>query len=392
MKHFSRSALQLLLRSTILSPLLVILAFGVLAAPMAEARPTGPTNDHRRIALAVAKLMERQHLSRRQLDDEISRRSLETFLKSLDPKKLFFYQSDVDQFMADRNRLDDFFKRGDIQFAHKVFARFLARVEERVSTAHQMLDQPHDFNLDEDMVVEFDAATYPRTPEEAVERWRKRVKFDLLREITEDEDQELSEAIEKLRKRYSSLNKSWNQTDNDELLERYLSAMTSGFDPHSSYMSPSTLENFKIVMSLELDGIGASLRSVDGYTEVHEVIPGGAADEDGRLTKGDRIVGVGQGVDGEIEDIVDMKLNDVVKKIRGKRGTIVRLEVNPVDNPKDREVYEIERARIELKNQEARSTIIEHGQQPDGSPYRIGVIHLPSFYMDMEGARLGLPQ
>ena len=125
------------------------------------------------------------------------------------------------------------------------------------------------------------------------ERWRKRVKFDLLKETADDVP--MDEAVEKLRKRYNSIRKSWSQTDNDELLERYLSAMTTGFDPHSDYMSPSTLDNFNIMMRLELDGIGASLRSEDGYTVVHNIIPGGAADKDGRLKPDDKIVGVGQG-------------------------------------------------------------------------------------------------
>jgi carboxyl-terminal processing protease len=200
----------------------------------------------------------------------------------------------------------------------------------------------------------------------------------------------MAKAVEKLRKRYNSIRKSWNQTDNDELLERYLSSMTTGFDPHSDYMSPSTLDNFNITMRLELDGIGASLRSEDGYTTVNNIIPGGAADKDGKLKPGDKIVGVGQGAEGPMEDIVDMKLNDVVEKIRGKRKTVVRLEVDPADES-GRKTYTITRDRIELKDSEARSEIVPWGKKPDGQPYQVGVIQLPSFYMDMDGARLGLP-
>ena len=196
--------------------------------------------------------------------------------------------------------------------------------------AQAELGKPHDFTVDEEMIRDPEAATFAKTPEEAADRWRQRVKFDLLKEVADDVA--MDEAVKKLRKRYDSIRKSWQQTDNDELLERYLSAMTTGFDPHSSYMSPSTLDNFNITMRLELDGIGASLRSVDGYTVVQNIIPGGAADKHGGLKPEDKIVGVGEGADGPMEDIVDMKLNDVVKKIRGKRGTIVRLEVDPADN------------------------------------------------------------
>jgi len=357
-------------------------------APQAVAAPTRPSAADRQIANIVSMLMESKHLSRHRLDDEISQRAMASYVKELDPLKLFFYQQDVDEFMAQQNLLDDQFKRGDIQFAYTVFNRFLQRVDERVNMALALLDQPYDFSLDEEMIRDADATTFAKTPEEARERWRQRVKFDLLKETTDDVAQD--KAVEKLRKRYSSIRKSWNQTDNDELLERYLSAMTTGFDPHSDYMSPSTLDNFNITMRLELDGIGASLRPEDGYTMVHSIIPGGAADKDGQLKPGDKIVGVGQGVDGPMEDVVDVKLNDVVEKIRGKRNTIVRLEVDPADES-ERKTYTITRDRIELKDSEARSEVIERGTKPDGKPYRIGVIQLPSFYMDMDGARLGLP-
>lgn len=400
---------------------LIALAATVVAAP-ALAVPAPPDRQTQTIARSVRFLLEQKHISRRAIDDEISQRCLESFLESLDPLKLYFTQADIEEFTRDRDRLDDYFRSGKVDFAHTVFARFLARLEERVDTALKWVDADHDFTVEERMVTDADSATYPRTPEEASDRWRKRVKFDLMLKIAETdpelvegspaiealpglkigpgvqlaEDADLSEARTRLRKRYNSLRKRWNQTSSDELLELYVTALTSGFDPHSSYMSPSTLENFNIQMRLELDGIGASLRSEDGYTEVADVIAGGAADQEGSLSKGDKIVGVGQNTDGPMEDIVDMKLNDVVKLIRGKRGTIVRLQVKPVDNPNDLVEYIITRDRIELKNQEARSAIIDGSQldlppKSNGQPYRLGVIDLPSFYMDMEGARAGLP-
>jgi carboxyl-terminal processing protease len=376
------------LRTSIASAILIALVLAARAASV-SARPTEPSAADRQITLAVSMLMERSHLSGQSLDDTISQRCMETFIKELDPLKLFFYQSDVDEFMRSRNRLDDLFRRGDIRFAYDVFARFLARVDERIQLAQANLDVKHDFTVDEEMIRDPEAATFAKTPEEAADKWRQRVKFDLMKEVADDVS--LDEAVKKLRKRYDSIGKSWQQTDNDELLERYLSAMTTGFDPHSSYMAPSTLDNFNITMRLELDGIGASLRSVDGYTVVQNIIPGGAADKHGSIKPEDKIVGVGEGPDGAIEDIVDMKLNDVVKKIRGKRGTIVRLEIDPADNS-ERKVLTITRDRIELKDSEARSEIIERGKKADGTPYRLGVIQLPSFYMDMDGARLGLPE
>jgi carboxyl-terminal processing protease len=381
-------------RSLSIIPRLAMFVAGIalVAGPaVALARPTQPNATDRQITLAVSMLMERQHLTLHRLDDTISERTLKTFVNDLDPLKLFFYQSDIDEFSRNKDKLDDLLKRGDINFAYDVFSRFLSRVDERITLAEAELSKPQDFAIDEDMIRDPKSpdCKYARTPEEAAERWRKRVKFDLLKETAEDKVP-MDEAVKKLTKRYESIRKSWQQTDNDELLERYLTAMTSAFDPHSSYMSPSTLDNFNIQMKLELDGIGASLRGVDGNTVVENVIPGGAADKNGGLKPKDKIVGVGEGTSGPIEDIVDMKLNDVVKKIRGKRGTIVRLDVDPADNS-GRKIVTITRDRIELKDSEARGEVIPWGQKADGSQYRIGVIQLPSFYMDMDGARLGTP-
>lgn len=364
------------------------LAALVVSAP-AFARPTEQSAEDRQIALAVSLLMEKQHISQKHIDDQASERCLDSMLKSLDPLKLFFYQSDVEEFNRHNHELDDQVRGGNIRTAYNIFNRFLERVDERIDLALEQVDAEHDFTLKEEMVRDADAAQYAKTPEEAQEKWRRRVKYEMLTFLADD--MEPSEARDKLRRRYTSIRKRWEQTSNDELLEMYLTAMTTGFDPHSTYMSPSTLDNFEIQMRLKLDGIGASLRSEDGYTKVHQIIAGGAADQDGRLKEGDEIIGVGQGSDGQIEDIVDMKLNDVVNKIRGKRGSVVRLEVRPVDNPKDLQVYELVRQEIKLTESEARSEIVEWGTKPNGEPYRVGVIALPSFYMDMDAARAGDP-
>lgn len=351
------------------------------------ADPTAPTPQDRQVTLAVASLLRNGHLSEHALDDEISKRSFESFIKSLDAMKLYFYQSDIDGFRQHETELDDRLKRGDVGFAYSVYETFLKRVDERLATIEELLDAEHDFTVDEEIIIDPDEATYPRNAAEANEAWRKRIKYDLLVQKADKKTDE--EARERLKKRYRSFATRMHQVNREELLEMYLTSMTSSFDPHTSYMSNDTLENFAISMRLKLDGIGAALQSKDGETVVHNLIPGGAADRDGRLTTGDLIIGVGQGQDGEIIDTQDMKLSDVVDKIRGKSGTIVRLEVKKVDGQV--EVYDITRAEIELKDKEARSTVIENGTKANGEPYKIGVIELPSFYMDMEGARRRLP-
>jgi carboxyl-terminal processing protease len=366
----------------------------------AYADPTAPSSRDHWITLSVAELLEKDHLLRHPLDDEISRRALKTFLKMLDPMKVYFYQSDIDEFTLHENELDDLAKKGDIGLAYTVFERFLKRLDEDVALVDVLLATEHDFTLDEQIVKDRDLLEYPRDEAEARERWRKRVKYELLSHkadkilaeekkndgAEENTDEEDEDPIEKISRRYKNLARRWHQTDSDELLELYLTAMTMSFDPHTTYMSPNSHENFLIQMSLKLDGIGAALRTKDGYTVVERIIRGGAADKDGRLKRKDRIQGVGQGIDGKIEDVVEMKLSDVVHLIRGKRGSVVRLEVTSSDDP-DGHIIEITRAKIELKDSEAQAEVFEEGEKPDGTPYRIGVIRLPSFYMDMNGRR-----
>ena len=192
----------------------------------------------------------------------------------------------------------------------------------------------------------------------------------------------------RLKRRYQSIGKRMHQTSSDELLEMFLTSVTTSFDPHSTYMAPENAKNFNIVIGLQLQGIGAELRMTDGYTVIDKLIPGGPADKSGQLKAGDRIMTVGQNDEGESVDVADMKLNDVVGLIRGHAGTVVRLGVLS-EGGGALKVIKITRAKVELKDQEARSTIIEDGKKLDGTPFKLGVIDLPSFYMDMQGAREG---
>ncbi len=354
----------------------------------------GPEATDRQVTLVVSSLLKREHLSRHALDDEMSRRGMDNFLKSLDPMKVYFTQADVDEFMAHREKLDDMIVRGDISYGYTIYNRLLERIDERMKLVDEFLKEKHDFTRDENVVIDPDVARYAANEEEVRNRWRKRVKFDLLR-LKVDDEITGEKAIEKLHRRYTSFDKRMHQTDHDELLEMYLTAITTGFDPHTTYMSPSTLENFEIQMKLNLEGIGAALMSEDGYTKITKIIPGGAADRLGKtkpkeaLKVEDRIVSVGQGEDGEMVDTLDMKLGDVVAMIRGKADTVVRLGVTSEGDTKTK-IIKITRAKVELKDSEARGRVLEQGKKPDGSPYKVGIIDLPSFYMDMEGAREGL--
>ncbi len=336
------------------------------------------------VARSVTKLLPKKHISARPVDDQISSRALDTFEKMLDPMKLYFMQSDIDELNRYRTTIDDSVIRGDLSPAYEIFARFLKRVNERVQVALTMLDQDFEFTSDETIVIEPKVAEYAKTAEESNDKWRRQLKFNLL--DLKDEGKTIEEAKDQLRRRYSRYAKRWAQTDSDELLELYLTSITMAYDPHTTYMSPGSLKDFEIMMRLNLEGIGAALREKDGNTVVMNVIPGGAADKDGRLKEDDYIVSVGQGDSGEMVDIVEMPLKTVVDQIRGNAGTVVRLGVKK-GGAGEVEIYRIVRSQVELEESAARGKVIEHVLPGGTETLKIGYINLPSFYLDMDAAR-----
>jgi carboxyl-terminal processing protease len=381
-------------RWLVCSLLTAVVAAGV-AIGLARAELAGPKDNEKIISYTIARLMHQKHLSGRLIDDELSKRCFESFIKSLDPMKVYFNRSDIDEFRPLETKLDDQAREngGNVAFAYKVFERFLKRVDERLKYVDEWVKAEHDFTVDEEMITDRDARTFAANDDEARELWRKRIKYDLLQlkaEKKEAEKKTDAEARESIRKRYHGFAKRMKQTDNEELLEIFLTAMTMAYDPHSTYMSAASEEEFKIHLRLNLDGIGAQLSWQDELTVVSNVVPGGAADRDGRLKEKDQIIGVGQGESGEIVDTVGMKLRDVVKLIRGKRGTIVRLKVIPAGKTENT-IYNITRDRIVLEESAARSQIFDE-KTPDGGSIKVGVIDLPSFYMDMDALRRGDPE
>jgi len=371
----------------------------------------GPRPEDRAIARAVKNMVESEHISKRVLDDELSIRAYDRFLNDLDSLKLYFLQSDIDDFAKYRTKLDDMAKNGDISFAYTVYQRQLERIRELMPYVHQMIDAAQDFSLDESIVTDKKTLTYAKTKEELLERWRKQIKYSILvlkSEKIEDKDKVSSNPVDgdgtkiaiskepvtyksidevraQLHRRYKTLERSREQMDVYELLELYLSSLTESLDPHTNYMAPRSRANFDIALGLKLEGIGAQLKFEDGTTVISGVVPGGAAARDGRLKEGDSIVAVGQEGKPEMIDVLDMKLDDVVSLIRGPAGTKVRLSVKPkVGDPR---IIEIVRAKIELADAAARGEVLQRGVKADGTPYRVGYIDLPSFYLDMEQAR-----
>ena len=356
----------------------------LLAVAVAWADPSIGDRADYGVALAVKAYLNRRHLSMMPLDDEISKRTYQNFLDRLDPLKLYFLKSDIEELQASETKLDDLINNGDLSFAYRCFDRFLDRVDSRLKLAEELLAGEFDFTRDEEIIRDPEDMDYVSTEEEAVDRWRRRLKFNLL--VRMGDDTTLEEAKEAVQRRYQSFAKRMHQVDNEDLREIFLSSLTHAYDPHTEYMSGATVRSFEIQMSLELEGIGAELRYEDGSTTVHKVVPGGAAARDGRLAVGDRIIGVAQGQSTDFTNVEDMKLSDVVELIRGKKGTVVQLEVVAAED-EARRVYDITRDVIELKDKEAQGEVLTLGEGQD--QFKVGVIQLPSFYMDMQRAQAG---
>jgi carboxyl-terminal processing protease len=358
---------------------LVLMAVLALMAVIVGAQAPAPQPEDQETARVVVDLLERGHMARPAINDEIAVKWCDNFIKDLDPGKYYFLKADVDEFKKEGKTLDDQIRDGNIEFARKVFERYLQRQDERFKTSMELLDQKHDFTVDEYITDDPEKIDYPATLAEANERLRKKVKFDLLfTKVVDDVDD--AEAVRKWKIRCKDRNRQAHQVDTGELMEIYLSSLTKTFDPHTSYLGPKNLEDMlNQQLHLRLEGIGASLRSEDGYAVVTEIVPGMAADRDGRLQPEDKIIGI-EKEDGEVIDLVEKKLNDVVRHIRGPRGTKVRLVVQP-DGTKEKRIYEITRETIELKEQHAKSKVIE-SKSSDGKELQIGVINLPAFYGD----------
>jgi carboxyl-terminal processing protease len=359
----------------------------LLLVPFAASAQPMPGKDDKLVARMVCEFLQEGHVTRPMIGDEISRRLFHRFLKDLDPGKLYFVKSDIDEFKKQETELDDMLLKGDISFAYQVYGKFLERITQRLPLIDELVETKFDYTVKEYLDTDPAKIEYASNDKELAERWRKRIKFDLLRERLGTKPLPDAEARKKVRDRYHNFVRRMKQLDNYDLMEIYLSALGVSLDPHGGYMSPNTLDDFEISMRLSLQGIGAMLREENGQISVVEVVPGGAASKDGRLKAKDKIIAVAQG-DGKYVDIVDMKLREAVKLIRGPKGTKVELKVVPAGKLEPL-VYEMTRQQIEIKSQAARSEIVEDGKKADGKPYRFGVIDLPSFYAASPGKESG---
>jgi carboxyl-terminal processing protease len=363
-------------RSLIALPV-VFLAFALAVGPIQG------KSDAEQVAVSVGRLLEEGHYTHQSLNDEVSKKFLRTYLELLDFSHLFFTQKDVDMLTAKYGTsLDDDVLLGNLKPAYEIYDLYTKRVDDRVAKVKELVGQQIDFKNDATIEMSRQKSPWPKDEEEADSIWHGRIVSELLQENLSEHPIEPGPKL--VAKRYDRLARNVHEQDQEEQVKLFLDALAQTYDPHSEYLSKADLKNFSINMGLSLVGIGAMLRTEDGYAKIESLVPGGPAQTDGRLKVGDRITAVAQG-SGEFNDVRDMRLDKVVDQIRGKKGTHVRLMVIPADapDPSKRKTIELVRDEIKLKDQEARADVIIK-DKANGEQVRLGWITLPSFYADMD--------
>ena len=335
------------------------------------------------IAMSVGRLLEEGHYTRGKLNEEVSKKFLQTYLELLDFSHLFFTQQDVDALNAKyANSIAGDVLLGNLKPAYEIYDLYAKRVDERVAKVKEQLKQPIDFKANATIELSRQKSPWPKDEAEADQLWRGRITSELLQEHLSEHPIEPGPQL--VARRYDRLARNVHEQDKDEQMKLFLDALAQTYDPHSEYLSKADMKNFSINMGLSLVGIGAMLRSEDGYAKIESLVPGGPAQVDGRLKVGDRITAVAQ-AQADFVDVREMRLDKVVEMIRGKKGTRVRLLVVPSDatDPSHRKNVELVRDEIKLKDQEARADIILRKDE-NGNPIKLGWLTLPSFYADMD--------
>ena len=385
MKHFFPATTLALLLSV--APSL----FAASAAPNSWSA-LQPEREQVIASLNVVELLKRHHYNKPPLNDERSLKIYDSYLKLLDPSRSYFTAADIAEFDQWRTQFDDLLKSGDLDPGFIIYKRHLDRLKQRLDFVLAQLDEgvdKLDFSIDESLQTDREKAPWAKNSAELDDLWRKRLKDEALRlKIAGKEPKAIQEL---LLKRYKNQISRLEQTRGEDIFQAYINAFAQTYDPHTNYLSPDNAENFDINMSLSLEGIGAVLQNDNDYVKVVRLVPAGPADKSKQIVPADKIIGVAQG-NGEMVDVIGWRLDEVVKLIRGPKGSVVRLDVIPASNaPNDQtsKVVAITREAVKLEEQAAKKSVLK--LQHEGHDYKLGVIEVPAFYLDFKAFRAGDP-
>ncbi|MCG2584538.1 carboxy terminal-processing peptidase [Massilia sp. TS11] len=338
-------------------------------------------------ALLASRWLAKYHYKPVALDDAMSEKIFDRYLKSLDPEKMYLTQQDIDQFAVSRTKLDDAINNENLQMPFAIYGVYLQRINERMSFARELLKGKFDFSSDEGLQLDREKAAWAKNDEEARDLWRRRVKNDWLRlKLAGKEEKAIRETLDK---RYEGTQTRLKKVTSEDVFQTFMNAYAMSIEPHTNYFDPRTAEDFDIRMRLSLEGIGAVLQTREDYTVIREIVPGSPAGLSGKLKVGDRITAVAQGENGNFQDILGWRIDEVVQLVRGPKDSTVRLDVLPADAGPDGKhvVVNLVRKKINMEEQAAKKAIFE--VKDNGTRRRIGVITLPTFYQDFEAWRRG---
>lgn len=352
-----------------------------------------PDRDEVVASLNVVELLKRHHYSKPPLNDARSVIIYDSYIKLLDPSRSYFMASDIAEFDKWKTQFDDFLKSGNLDPGFTIYKRYLDRVKSRLDFALAELNKgvdKIDFTTQETLLVDRKDAPWLQNQAELDDLWRKRVKDEVLRlKIAGKEPKAIQEL---LTKRYKNQLARLDQTRAEDIFQAYINTFAQSYDPHTNYLSPDNAENFDINMSLSLEGIGAVLQSDNDQVKIVRLVPAGPAAKTKQVAPADKIIGVAQG-DKEMVDVIGWRLDEVVKLIRGPKGSVVRLEVIPASNaPNDQtsKIVSITREAVKLEEQAAKKSVLKLKQ--DGRDYKLGIIEIPAFYLDFKAFRAGDPE
>ena len=378
------------LKKTLIWFVLALTAATQVAAADSEAAfppPLKPEAREAKAAHLAAEFLSRFHYKAVPIDNALSAKVFDQYLRALDPEKLYFLQSDIDRLAADRTLLDDAILTEDLRAPFEIFNLYEHRLAERLTYARSLLHKGFDFERDESLTIDRKDQPWPATEADSLDLWRKRVKNDWLRlKLAGQDDRTIAKILDK---RYDSASKSLGKVTSADAFQAFMNAYTMAIEPHTNYLGPRAAENFDISMRLSLVGIGAVLSEIDGYTTVRELVPGGPASLSGQLKVGDRIVGVAQGSAGAMEDVVGWRLDDTVALIRGTMGSTVRLDILPADNGPDASNKTVALIRNTITVQDSVAKAKVYSVTTGAGKRLVGVITLPSFYEDANALQKG---
>lgn len=347
-----------------------------------------PSAKHREQSKLIYQLLTKYHYKKVSVDDSLSEKILEKYIKSLDPNKEYFFISDINYFNQYKLQMDDYITSGYLEPAYEIFTVYNERVKDRIEYVFSILENEPDFSFDEELIFDRKKSVWFEDTDQMDNYWRKKIKNAILNLKILGKDWESNR--ETLDKRYKRFEKTISQFNSEDVFEMFINSFAELYDPHTNYFSPVNADRFEINMSKTFEGIGARLQQDVEYTTIFQIMPGGPAYRNKELEKGDRIIGVGQGEDGTFEDIIGWRLDDVVSKIKGPKGSMVQLlvlkkEANIDDYP---DTVSLVRDRVDVVDEDATYEVIPY--RADNKNYNVGLIKIPSFYINFEEAQRGM--